>query len=152
MGEKKKIKISVGDGDNIATINDDLTVSVPLYPDEAKKPAKKAKAPVRKRPPKTRKAKTERHEKNSGEPANIIIKKADEQVDHPAHYGGDDNPYETIEVIKNVFGSEACKSFCVANAYKYISRAGKKNPEKEKEDIHKAIWYLQYTVDNILKD
>jgi hypothetical protein len=42
-------------------------------------------------------------------------------VNHPSHYGGADNPYEAIKVI------EAWSlGFCLGNAIKYISRAGKK--------------------------
>lgn len=61
-----------------------------------------------------------------------------ENVEHPAHYGGKDNPYETIKVI-DAWGL----GFYLGNAVKYISRAGKKDPGREGEDIAKAIWYLQ---------
>jgi hypothetical protein len=57
--------------------------------------------------------------------------------DHPAHYGGADNPYEAIKVI------EAWDlDFCLGNTVKYISRAGKKDAAKEIEDLEKARWYL----------
>lgn len=60
------------------------------------------------------------------------------QVDHPQHYGGADSQYEAIKVI------EAWQlDFCMGNVVKYISRAGKKNPEKELEDLKKAEWYLK---------
>jgi hypothetical protein len=60
---------------------------------------------------------------------------ASETVDHPAHYGGADNPYEAIKVI------EAWElGFCLGNAVKYISRAGKKGDVLE--DLRKARWYL----------
>jgi Protein of unknwon function (DUF3310) len=69
--------------------------------------------------------------KNSG------IHVIDDKVDHPAHYGGGDNPYEAIKVI------EAWKlGFCLGNAIKYIARAGKKSPETLLEDLKKARWYL----------
>lgn len=61
-----------------------------------------------------------------------------ESVNHPDHYGGKENPYEAIKVI---MAWEL--DFCLGNAIKYISRAGKKDPEKEIEDLKKAIWYLQ---------
>lgn len=61
-----------------------------------------------------------------------------DNVDHPYHYGGNGNPYETINVI------EAWDlGFCLGNAVKYISRAGKKNPDTEIEDLKKAIWYIE---------
>jgi hypothetical protein len=34
---------------------------------------------------------------------------------------------------------------------KYISRAGKKNPMKELEDLTKAKWYLERKIENIIK-
>ena len=56
-------------------------------------------------------------------------------VDHPDHYGGKDNPFEAIKVI------EAWKlGFCLGNALKYISRAGKKG--NALEDLKKARWYI----------
>jgi Protein of unknwon function (DUF3310) len=56
-------------------------------------------------------------------------------VDHPAHYGGEDNPYEAIKVV------EAWDlDFYLGNVIKYVSRAGKKGDELE--DLKKARWYL----------
>lgn len=60
-----------------------------------------------------------------------------DNVNHPAHYGGEDNPYEAIKVIE-----EWGLGFCLGNAVKYISRAGKKDPNKEIEDLQKAAWSL----------
>lgn len=54
-------------------------------------------------------------------------------VNHPAHYGGADNPYEAIKVI------EAWElGFCLGNTVKYISRADKKG--NRLEDLRKARW------------
>lgn len=61
-----------------------------------------------------------------------------ENVDHPNHYGGKDNPYEAIKVI------EAWElGFNLGNTVKYISRAGKKDPNKHLEDLEKARFYLE---------
>lgn len=60
-----------------------------------------------------------------------------EAVDHPAHYGGADNPYEAIKVIR-AWGL----GFNLGNAIKYMARAGKKNPARTVEDLKKARWYL----------
>lgn len=58
-----------------------------------------------------------------------------EAVDHPAHYGGADNPYEAIKVI------EAWDlGFHLGNAVKYIARAGRKGAALE--DLRKARWYI----------
>ena len=57
------------------------------------------------------------------------------QVNHPPHYGGANNQYEAIKVI------EAWQlDFCLGNALKYISRAGKK--EDMIQDLKKAKWYI----------
>jgi hypothetical protein len=60
---------------------------------------------------------------------------AAEAVNHPAHYGGAENPYEAIKVIE-AWGL----GFCLGNTVKYISRAGKKGDRLE--DLKKAQWYL----------
>jgi hypothetical protein len=67
-----------------------------------------------------------------------------EAVNHPAHYGGADNPYEAIKVI------EAWSlGFCLGNAVKYISRAGKKGDRVE--DLRKARWYLDREISSMEK-
>lgn len=67
-----------------------------------------------------------------------------EQVNHPQHYGGKDNPYEAIKVI------EAWQlGFCLGNTIKYISRAGKKDPGQELTDLEKAMWYLKRRIEQI---
>jgi hypothetical protein len=71
----------------------------------------------------------------------IKINNMSEQVDHPQHYGGESNPYEAIKVI-DVWEL----GFSLGNTVKYISRAGKKNKEKELEDLKKALWYLQHHI------
>ena len=58
-----------------------------------------------------------------------------EKVDHPEYYQGKN---ECIDVMTEMFGVEAVKSFCRCNAYKYRFRADRKNGE---EDIRKAEWY-----------
>ena len=59
-------------------------------------------------------------------------------VNHPKHYDG---KYECIEVMRDVFGEDAVKSFCILNAFKYIWRHNKKNGT---EDLKKAKWYLEF--------
>lgn len=58
-----------------------------------------------------------------------------EAVNHPAHYGGGDNPYEHIKVSR-AWGL----NYELGNATKYICRAGKKNDAIE--DLKKAAWYV----------
>ncbi len=60
-----------------------------------------------------------------------------EAVNHPQHYGGENNQYEAIKVI------EAWElDFCLGNTVKYISRAGKK--DNVVQDLKKAKWYLSF--------
>lgn len=61
-------------------------------------------------------------------------------VHQPSHYQAK-NGLEAIDVIE-AFGL----NFNRGNAVKYILRAGKKGPTKE--DLRKAIWYLQREVDH----
>ena len=58
-------------------------------------------------------------------------------VRNPAHYT-QGRKYEPIDVIEDWE-----LSFHLGNALKYISRAGRKDPSKTREDISKAIWYLE---------
>ena len=70
-----------------------------------------------------------------------------DMVNHPGHYQfGKNNVYEAIKVI------EAWDlDFHLGNTVKYISRAGKKDPMKELEDLTKAKWYLERKIENIIK-
>lgn len=65
-------------------------------------------------------------------------------VNNPAHYTDG-----KIEVI--TFISDKKLSFCLGNAVKYISRAGKKDKTKIVEDLEKAIWYIKYEIEELNK-
>jgi hypothetical protein len=67
-----------------------------------------------------------------------------DNVNHPGHYGGEDNPYETIKVIESMGLGYA---FCVGNALKYLMRAGKKGDAAE--DLQKASWYAARAASNV---
>jgi hypothetical protein len=69
-----------------------------------------------------------------------------EAVNHPAHYGGADNPYEAIKVIE-AWGL----GFCLGNTVKYISRAGRKAAAPTLQDLKKARWYLDREISNLEK-
>lgn len=64
-------------------------------------------------------------------------------VDHPNHYNSG-----KIEVIDYI--EDQNLNFHLANAVKYISRAGKKDVDKTAEDLEKAIWYIQRYIDHVL--
>ena len=67
--------------------------------------------------------------------------KEPDMVNNPPHYTG-----TKIEVIDYIEDKKL--GFCLGNAIKYLSRAGKKQDslksikEKEIEDLQKAIWYI----------
>lgn len=61
-------------------------------------------------------------------------------VNHPAHYT--DGQIEVIDFI-----DDKQLSYCLGNAVKYISRAGKKDPAKTIEDLQKAVWYLNHEIE-----
>ena len=65
-------------------------------------------------------------------------------ITRPSHYGGEDNVYEAIKVIDN-WGL----GFKLGNVVKYISRAGKKDGNTAKQDLLKAMQYLQMQIDSL---
>ena len=66
-------------------------------------------------------------------------------VNHPSHYTSG-----KIEVID--FLEDQNLPFHLANALKYICRAGKKDKNKTEEDLRKAIWYLNRYIDHVLRN
>lgn len=60
-----------------------------------------------------------------------------DNVNSPKHYTASN--LECIDVMKEVFGLDTVKDFCICNAWKYLWRHRIKNG---KEDIEKCIWYL----------
>ena len=63
-------------------------------------------------------------------------------VNHPLHYT--DGGIETIDFI-----DAKGLSYCLGNAVKYISRAGKKDASKTIEDLQKAAWYLNHEIEQL---
>lgn len=73
-----------------------------------------------------------------------VEKSKDPAVDHPSYYQG------KIEVID--FIEDKKLGFNLGNCVKYISRAGKKNPDKLIEDLKKARWYLDREISRSERD
>ena len=67
-----------------------------------------------------------------------------DNVNHPSHYTNGN-----IEVID--FIEDKNLSYHLDNAVKYISWAGKKDPEKTTEDLQKAVWYLNRYIELLNK-
>jgi hypothetical protein len=62
-----------------------------------------------------------------------------EAVNHPKHYGGKDNPLEVINIINHYK-----LNFELGNLIKYVLRADNKG--NRKQDLQKALWYLEYEI------
>lgn len=70
---------------------------------------------------------------------NVGVDCKKDMVNHPAHYGGENNPFEVIKIIDHYE-----LGFALANSIKYILRADKKG--NKLEDLKKAAWYLQHEI------
>ena len=68
-----------------------------------------------------------------------------DNVNHPSHYTSG-----KIEVIDFIEDKEL--GFHLGNAVKYISRAGRKNPDKIVEDLQKAVWYINRQIQRLEKE
>jgi len=64
----------------------------------------------------------------------------------PDHYGGKDSTYEVFNVLE---AWDLDKDFYLGNVIKYVARAGKKNISTKKEDLQKALVYLERRIDSI---
>lgn len=65
-----------------------------------------------------------------------------DMVNHPSHYT--DGRIEVIDFIE-----DKKLNYHRGNAVKYICRAGKKDPEKEVEDLQKAAWYINREIQRL---
>ena len=63
-------------------------------------------------------------------------------VNHPSHYT--DGKIEVIDFIE-----DKGLNFHRGNAVKYIARAGKKDPNREIEDLQKAVLYLDREIERL---
>jgi hypothetical protein len=62
----------------------------------------------------------------------------DSAIDHPAHYGGADDPFEVIKVLEARLTRDEFIGFCTGQVFAYNARARAKGGE---EDYGKAAWY-----------
>lgn len=67
---------------------------------------------------------------------------ADPMVDHPAHYNQHPAGIECIEVIAPMI-------YPVGTAIRYLWRAGLKPGAKDVQDVEKAIWNLNYYLEQL---
>lgn len=75
-------------------------------------------------------------------PASVVDEpEVSDPVNSPEHYktGG----LEAIDVVEAFFAD----NYLRGNVFKYIARAGKKDPNKKVEDLQKAAWYLNREIE-----
>ena len=63
----------------------------------------------------------------------------EDMVNHPPHYN--QYPFEVLEAIHTLLGTEGYKAYLLGNELKYRLRAGFKDKDKVQEDIDKALFY-----------
>lgn len=73
------------------------------------------------------------------------IKEVEDVVNHPSHYT--DGNIEVMDFIE-----DKQLNFARGNVIKYVSRAGKKDPNKELEDLKKSMWYLNREIERLEKE
>lgn len=69
-----------------------------------------------------------------------------ENVNHPSHYGGEDDPFETIKVAEAKLTPEEFIGAMKFEVMCYNDRHRRKNGF---EDLRKALWYQSRLVDYI---
>jgi hypothetical protein len=69
-----------------------------------------------------------------------LIEKPVDVINNPAHYT--DGGIETIDYIE-----AKGLGYHLGNVVKYVSRAGKKDPSQNIEDLRKAQWYLSRAIE-----
>ena len=74
-----------------------------------------------------------------------MAEKKSDPVNHPSHY-----TTGKIEVIDYIEDQKL--PYHLGNAVKYISRAGKKDPDKTIEDLSKAVWYINRYIEVLKKE
>lgn len=70
---------------------------------------------------------------------NLAANPVNDPVNHPSHY-----TKGKIEVAD--FIADQKLNFDRGNAVKYVCRAGSKDPDKEIQDLEKAVWYIEHEI------
>lgn len=69
-------------------------------------------------------------------------------VNHPSHYNQYEG-FEVIDVCEQLRSPDATGNYNRGNAFKYLARAGWKNPDKEIEDLEKAEFYIRREIERV---
>lgn len=76
---------------------------------------------------------------------------SEDVVNHPKHYN-QYTGFEVIDVAEQLRAPDGTGNYNRGNAFKYLSRAGWKNPDKHVEDLEKAKFYIQREIDRLRPD
>jgi hypothetical protein len=76
-----------------------------------------------------------------------VTNMAHDNINHPLHYGGSENPFEPIKII-DYYNLD----FSLGNVIKYVLRAGQKNGNTMEQDLKKAKWYLEHYLEKTGKE
>lgn len=68
----------------------------------------------------------------------------DNIVNNPPHYTGFSNGAQVVDITENL-------PFNRGSAIKYLARAGKKNADRELEDLKKALWFVAREIERVEK-
>lgn len=75
----------------------------------------------------------------------VIAPKANDEINHPAHYTA--GSIEVIDFLESGWDFP----FHLANAIKYICRAGRKDKNSLVTDLKKAVWYINRYISYVEK-
>ena len=75
----------------------------------------------------------------------VIAPKVNDEINHPAHYTA--GSIEVIDFLESGWDFP----FHLANAIKYICRAGRKDKNALVTDLRKAVWYIDRYISYIEK-
>lgn len=74
----------------------------------------------------------------------FLVESEIDPVNHPSHYGGENNPLEVINIIEHYD-----LNFNLGNVIKYCLRAGKK--DELIQELKKAQWYINREIQRLEK-
>jgi hypothetical protein len=85
-----------------------------------------------------------------GESLNQLLEKERQYaaVNHPSHYTQYEK-FEVIDVCEELRAPDGTGNFNRGNAFKYLARAGWKNPAKHAEDLEKAKFYIEREIERV---
>lgn len=85
----------------------------------------------------------------TGEVSIVGTQNMNNQVDRPSHYQLGQNR-QVIDILTETLTSDELRGFILGNVIKYVTRSAYKG--KELEDLHKAMWYLNWYINKINKE